>query len=136
MPDYDVVGPRCFYEPAWCGGGGVGGGTGASGVVSATGGREPFLWGKDRGCAFVTGRCDGPAWRGAPGYWCAADPSDDSLTAADVRASIDSEGCSVGRLAVAHCNLREHAEEVPAAYRHFGDGLANLGGAAMEDYCP
>ena len=120
-PNMDVASPRCFYQPAWCADGNT---------------RHPWMWGRDRGCAFVSGSCDGPAWRGAPGYWCAADPRDAALTPSDQRAFIDAEGCTLGRLAVGRCTLREHSAPVPPPFRYFGDALPNLGGPAMEDYCP
>ena len=107
--------------------------------------REPFLWGRDRGCAFATERCDGPAWQPSAtvttdatlsfpsyAYWCAA-PS--SASASVAAATSGAEGCTLGRLAVGHCTLREHTSDVPAPFNYFG--LApKLGGRPMEDYCP
>ena len=130
MPNYQVDAPRCFYDPAWC---------------EAHGRRrEPFLWGKDRGCAFVNSMCDGDAWRvaatsSAPPspstshqYWCAAEPTatDEAITA-----SIGTEGCTLGRLAVGHCTLYEHSLDLPSAFQYF-PSQPKLGGRAMEDYCP
>lgn len=110
VPDYDVRGPRCFDTPGWC--------VGADGLPL---GREPFVWGRDRGCAFVTARCDGAAWR-APGYFCEAS------------AAPANEGCTAGRHAAGYCNLRAHAADVPAEHRYFGS--PRLGGDAIADYCP
>ena len=117
-PVYDVQAPRCFYNSAWCADADV---------------RDRFVWGRDRGCAFVTSNCDGDAWR-APGYWCAADPL--TATPTEQRARIDAEGCTLGRLAVGHCTLREHSSAVPSEYRYFGPSMPNFGGRPMEDYCP
>lgn len=145
LPNMDVPAPRCFYDPRWCdgaggeAGGGEAGGEAGGAAATADGAgtrREPFLWGRGRGCAFVTEGCDGAAWRSAPGYWCAADPSDARVDTAAQRARIDAEGCTLGRLAVGRCTLREHASPVPPPYRYFGDSLPSLGGNAMEDYCP
>ena len=133
-PNYSVGAPRCYYEPSWCA---ASPSTGAA-ASGGRGGRErdAFLWGRDRGCSFVSSRCDAPSWR-AEGYWCAADPRDTSLSLADQRSAIDAEGCTLGRMAVGHCSLREHDTALPAQFRYFaGEELARLGGHAMEDYCP
>jgi hypothetical protein len=111
-----VHAPRCYFNPLWC---------------PASGRRDAFLWGRGRGCAFVTQPCDGEAWR-APGYWCAAAP-DAGLAAQEEE--FGREACTVGRAAVGRCTLHEHAAAVPPASRYFA-ASDRLGGATMEDYCP
>uniref|UniRef100_A0A7S2G2H4 Leishmanolysin-like peptidase n=1 Tax=Haptolina brevifila TaxID=156173 RepID=A0A7S2G2H4_9EUKA len=92
--------------------------------------RDPLLWGRNRGCAFVSSSCDGPAWRGT-GYWCAADPSTGDAEQTEVQSA---EACTVDRMAVGRCTLRQHTSPIPPPFRYFGD--PSLGGRPIEDYCP
>ena len=157
-PRYNVGDPLCLYMPQYpscigSGGGGDGGGSAASSASSEPGptpaepteptawwhasvgsqsAREPLLWGRSRGCSFVSRACSGPAWR-ATGYWCAADPQ--SATPAQQKARIGAEGCTLGRLAVGSCSLSEHSSPLPPAFRYLPQQPA-LGGAPIEDYCP
>ena len=138
-PNY-AVGPLiCHYAPEinGCAGApaddGIDGGEEVDGLPKPVGAaivrwREPQVWGRGRGCDFVSERCDGDAWR-ATGYFCAEPLSDDPA------AAIDRDGCTAGRIAVGHCTLTRHAAAVPDDFRYF-PGHPQLGGRPMDDYCP
>mmetsp|Transcript_22407 Transcript_22407/g.50613 ORF Transcript_22407/g.50613 Transcript_22407/m.50613 type:complete len:646 (-) Transcript_22407:338-2275(-) len=110
VADYQVLGPRCFYQSEWC-----------SSPKAGSVPREPLLWGQGRGCGFVSGRCNQNAWK-APGYFC-EDAEEES-----------SEGCTLGRRALGFCTLARGEMNVPAEFRYFAD--PKLGGKELEDYCP
>ena len=147
-PNYAVPSPRCFFDPAWCaatagsgtadsagtadtGTGTAGTGTAGDGTTMAAAADGAFLWGRGRGCDFVSSACDGAAWR-ARGYWCAADPS---ATFEEQSAAVNAEGCTLGRIAVGHCSLTLHTSPVPPPFQYI-DADPRFGGGAYEDYCP
>ncbi len=113
VADYGVTSPRCLFAREWCA---------DAGATPPEPPREPLLWGRGRGCAFVNGKCSGPAWK-AGGYFCEASSGPER------------EACTVGRLSSGYCTLREHASPIlPSSHRYFTD--PRLGGRPMEDHCP
>jgi len=112
VADYEVLGPRCFYDARWC--------RGSEGEELP---KEALLWGQGRGCGFVSGRCNQRAWD-APGYFCSEYSPDGAL----------SEGCTLGRRALGFCTLTQMDADVPVEFQYFSN--PRLGGKVMEDYCP
>jgi hypothetical protein len=81
---------------------------------------EPLLWGRGKGCAYVTERCVGGADGPLDGF-CDANGA---------------TGCTADRRAQGVCNLVTYTSDLPAAYQYF-PGQPNVGGRLDEaDYCP
>ena len=61
--------------------------------------------------------CDGAAWR-APGYFCAEQGA---------------EGCALGRVSLAYCDLVRHSAPLPLQYQYFADDQARRDGPTPPD---
>jgi hypothetical protein len=117
VPNYEVGSLRCLANASWCEEAPTAG-------VASRPPREEFVWGRGRGCGFLTEDCSGEAWR-AEGYFCE-----------ERSGTLAAEQCTAGRLAAGRCTLTRHAAPiVPSFYRYFADD-SRLGGNAMEDFCP
>ena len=80
----------------------------------------PLLWGRRRGCAWLTERCLGSSAGPLAGFCDESSP----LT-----------GCSADRRARGYCNIRDHPADVPEPFRYFGEPKKG-GSLSVADFCP
>ena len=81
---------------------------------------EPLLWGRGKGCSYVTSPC----------------VSNGGTTALDgMCTQTGAQGCTADHRARGQCNLVTYSTDLPTQYRYFTD--PKVGGSLAEaDYCP
>eukprot|EP01083_Nonionella_stella_P138162 420446_1 len=77
---------------------------------------EPYVWGKDAGCAFLTGECVTSSQSNYPQFWCESEADD---------------GCSADYAGVGDCLVFDRGT-IPDKFRWYSDVL---GGPKFMDYC-
>ncbi|KAJ9452885.1 Leishmanolysin-like protein [Diplonema papillatum] len=98
--------------------------TGVYGVNYSTAGN--LLYGKNRGCGFLTKACDALVADDGVTEFCF---SRDSLQPTDT-------GCSFSGLGYGPCNVVTYGEDLPEAWQYYPGNPRVGGGLALPDYCP
>eukprot|EP01133_Synstelium_polycarpum_P012776 gene12776-14991_t len=84
---------------------------------------QDFVWGKGKGCSFLTDRCE--SWAKDEGYFC------DSFDKLNNRAQWK---CTPDRRGKGYCSATYKNETLSPYNQHFSS--PNLGGMVSADYCP